>query len=134
MSIKKTTKKRNSVNPKKFFESKEALAAAQLYNLRAERDNLQKALEVIQKENHQLQESLDEARVRNDELVVRVSRDRSIIKDLEERLRRESIRSGQALDAFENVSVAVNSAGRMVHWFVDMAQDVDLVLTPREKK
>ena len=134
MPSKKTTKKQSSVDPKKLFESKEALASQQLDKVREERDELEATLQETRREYHQLQHLCDEAHTRNEELLNRAHEDRNTIKDLEERLRRESVRSGQALDAFENVSVAVHSTGRVVHWLVDMAQDADLTLKPREKK
>ena len=70
----------------------------------------------------------------NNKLIAAASRDRETIKDLQDRLRRESARSGQALDAFENVSLAASGTGRAVHWLVDMVQDAGLELKPREKK
>lgn len=134
MPSKKVTKKQSSVDPKKLFESKEAMASQQLDRMREERDELKIELQEIRTVFHKLQGMYDEAHTHNEELLNRAHEDRNTIKDLEERLRRESVRSGQALDAFENVSVAVHSTGRVVHWLVDMAQDADLTLKPREKK
>ena len=101
---------------------------------RYERQSVVNVLEAVQQENRQLQKLVDEAHARNDELLQRVGDLRDTVKDLGERLRKECTRSGQALDAFESVSVAVNSTGRVVHWLADMVQGADLVLKPREKK
>jgi chromosome segregation ATPase len=125
MPSKRTIDRRRAVHERCLAETRRALELA---------DVLEAELKHVREESHQLQKLTDEAQTRNEELLQRIGDLRDTVKDLEKRLEFERGRARDVTKSIDNISMAAYGAGRLTARLLDLVDDADLVLKPREKK